>query len=360
MTPRLLTRYLLRHLFAYLVGAAGILAFVLAMVFFVRLFQFAAEKGIPLTWTLGSFGRLTPYLFSLTVPIAFLVATVLTLAQFAESGEIVALRASGFSPLQILKPFLAVAAVLSAVLLALNHRTSPQGLRAFRDSFREGLREVTRLDLTARSLTEVGPFRFYAEKIDAAGQTFSRALLYRQGASEGIRVEAAEGAWRVLPKRGFELTLENGHLQLPNKDPSRLTLANFGRYTVFVPFVPRGWSRVPTTRELASSELRDRIAAGTTDRLRAEAQAELAARTATALSPLVFLAIAAPLGLRIGKRSRHAAFAWLLGALFAYYGLVAFGLTVGGRHLALAGLAPWLADAAGLALGAALTWRALR
>ena len=45
--------------------------------------------------------------------------------------------------------------------------------------------------------------------------------------------------------------------------------------------------------------------------------------------------------------------------LMVYYGLVAMGVGIGRRHDRFAGSAPWLADAAALALGAVLTRRAV-
>ena len=47
-----------------------------------------------------------------------------------------------------------------------------------------------------------------------------------------------------------------------------------------------------------------------------------------------------------------------LGVMFAFYGLLVVGISLGRRHDLLAPTAPWLADILGLAMGAWLTRRA--
>jgi len=351
---RLSSRYILSAFLPFFLVTLGVLVCTLAMTFFVQLLQWAAEKGIALIWTLSSFGNLLPYLLSLALPIAFLVGMLLTLGQLAESGEVIALRASGFSFREILRPFLAVAAALSVALLLLNHSLSPAGLHVFRDSFREGLRQITRLDIEGRSLLDLGPFKFYAESADRKAHTLERVLLYRPGAAEGqIRVQAAHGSWQLLAGRGVELVLSEGELQLPSAtDPTRLALGRFDRYTVFVPFMTKSRVREPTTRELTTPALRARLAEPQlAERRGAEARTEIAARSAIALSPLIFFCMAAPLGLRIDKRSRSMALTLSLAVLFVFYALLSFGIILGNRSIAAAPFTPWLGDLAGLAAG---------
>ena len=72
-----------------------------------------------------------------------------------------------------------------------------------------------------------------------------------------------------------------------------------------------------------------------------------------ALAPFVLFWVACPLGVRLDKRGRVAAFALSLGLIFAYYGLLATGISLGRKTLALAPWGPWLPD---LVCGAAGAW----
>jgi len=83
-------------------------------------------------------------------------------------------------------------------------------------------------------------------------------------------------------------------------------------------------------------------------------------RSASAVSPFVFFFLAAPLGLQMQKHSKGLGFAFSLAILFFFYGLLAVGIGVGRRNEHLSHVAPWLADAAGLACGLAMTRRLSR
>ena len=87
-----LTRYLLRSYLPVFAMAAGVLLSVLLMNYFLRLFNLAVMKGVPLAWIVFCFSRLLPYFLSLALPMAFVVALLLTLGHLAEGGEVLALR----------------------------------------------------------------------------------------------------------------------------------------------------------------------------------------------------------------------------------------------------------------------------
>ena len=65
------------------------------------------------------------------------------------------------------------------------------------------------------------------------------------------------------------------------------------------------------------------------------------------------------LGLRLSRHSRGLGFGVSLLVLMVYYGLVAVGTSIGRSNDRYSRSAPWLADAAALALGAVLTRRAV-
>ncbi|MDE2144084.1 MAG: LptF/LptG family permease, partial [Elusimicrobia bacterium] len=101
----ILPRYVLRQ-FLPTFGAGLVLFFsVLLMNQFLRLFTLAVMKGLPPAWILACFARLLPSFASLTVPMAYLVATMITLGALTDSGEVMALRSAGFAYDEIVRPF---------------------------------------------------------------------------------------------------------------------------------------------------------------------------------------------------------------------------------------------------------------
>ena len=357
---RILPRYFLRIFLPAFALCLAVFSCILLMNHFLRLFNMAVMKGISPLWIAGCFARLLPFVLSLAVPMAFLVALLIALGQLSEGGEITALRASGFSFAELTWPFLAVALALSGLLLYLNHKASPEGFHAFRNRYEAAAGQLARVEIEPRSLVRLGPWRLFAQKADAPTGRLEGVYLVRQDDSGAIRISARRGRLGLEAGKAATLELTDGELQLPNPDPERFTSGSFKRYLVEVPLSGARLERSPDIQEMSSPRLKSLILeAGTTPQHRVEYAVELALRSSAALSPFVFFWIAVPLGLWMGRYGRGMGFALSLAVLFGFYALVALGVSLGRRHGGLAGSAPWLADAAGLALGATLTRRML-
>ena len=355
----ILPRYILRQ-FLPTFGVGLVLFFsVLLMNQFLRLFTMAVMKGLPLLWIASCFARLLPSFASLTVPMAFLVAAMITLGSLTDSGEVMALRSAGFAYHEIVKPFLWAAVTLSALLLIINHRVGPEGYHSFRQQTTEAGQKMAKIELRPRAFTAVGPWRLYAREADARSGVLEGVYLVKPSRTEPVRVNAERGRLTLVAGSGVQLELEDGQLQLPNADPDRYTTGRFDRYKVFMPLVEQSGPRELDLQELTTADLRRRMAApDTAPERRREYAVEKASRWASALSPFVFFWIASPLGVGLKRRTRGLDFAASLGVMFVYYGLLVVGVSLGRRHDALASVAPWLGDVIGLGLGAWLTRRA--
>ncbi|MFH2202027.1 MAG: LptF/LptG family permease [Elusimicrobiota bacterium] len=357
-----LSRYLVRSYIPPFLLSLGIFLFVLLMNHFLRLFNLAVMKGISLAWIFFCFSRLMPFFLSMALPMAFLVALLLTLGQLSESGEVLALRSSGFSFRAILAPYFAIALLLSVFLFLINHKVSPEGFHSFRDSYARAVSQVPHLELDPRTLTRMGEWEIYAEKVvPGTGLLGGVRLVKRQGKYARLRISAPQGTARLERGRGLRLELRDGILLWPNNDPESRTSSTFGRYHMFMPFATKKEVREPDMQELNSLRMRALL---DDDKLqpqkRREYLTEIAVRSAAAAAPFVLFWVACPLGLGLERRSRAVGFALSLVVMFSYYGLLALGIGLGRRDVGWASWAPWLPNAASLVCGGALWWRCLR
>lgn len=358
----ILPRYVLKLFAPAFVLSLSVFAGVLVMNQFLRLFNMAIMKGISPLWIADCFARLLPFIASLALPMAFLVAMLLTLGQLAEGSEITALRAAGFSFGEMTWPFLAAGVLLSGLLLYVNHKASPEGFHSFRDQVLEAGQQIARVDLEPGAFVTLGPWRLFARQVDRDTGRLGGIYLVRSAeGSQAIRVNAARGRLSIEPGRGVVLELQDGDLQLPNPDPSKFTSGSFRLYHVEVPLIGQKVERQLDIPEMDTATLARKLRdPQTTAQHRLEYRVEIAVRTAAALTPFVFFWIAAPLGLGMGRHSRGKSFAASLGILFGFYGLLALGIGVGRRNAALASVAPWTADVVGLGLGVYLTRESAR
>jgi LPS export ABC transporter permease LptF len=355
----ILPRYVLR-LFLPIFGAcAALFLGVLMMNQFLRLFSLAMMKGIPPWWILTCFARLLPSFAALALPMSFLVASMVVLGQLSESGEVMALRASGFSYGEITRPLLWASVLLSLLLLFINHKAGPEGFHSFKKRTTEAAQKVARVELRPRSFTELGPWRLYARGSDAKTGELEGVYLVKPGQVQGMRINAEKGRLTSDPGRGITLELLDGQLQLPSNEPEKFTSGRFERYTVFVPLTVEALTpRELDMQEMNTTLLREKAKEpATTNERRLEYRVETAVRTVGALSPFVFFWVGVPLGMT-KRRTRGADFAASLGVMFVFYGLLVIGVSLGRRHELLAATAPWLCDATGLVAGFFLSRKA--
>ncbi len=352
----ILPRYLLRQFFPIFGASVALFLGVLMMNQFLRLFSLAMMKGIPVWWILTCFARLLPSFAALAVPMSFLVATMVVLGQLNDNGEIMALRAGGFSYREITRPLLWTSIALSALLLIVNHKLGPDGFHSFKKRTTEAAQKVASVELRPRSFTELGPWRLYARDLSSKTGFLDGVYLVKPGQAQGMRINAEKGRLTSDPGRGITLELLEGQLQLPSKEPERFTSGRFQRYSVFVPLTAAASApRELDMQEMSTSRLRAKAKdPETTRERRLEYRVETAVRTVGALSPFVFFWVGVPLGMA-RRRTRGADFAVSLGVMFVFYGLLVVGVSLGRRHEALAATTPWLCDFAGLLAGCFLT-----
>src|SRR5438034_10509734 len=112
--------------------ALGLLlfTFILLLDTISNLMRILVSRGADLGTVLKAFLYLLPSIFSVTIPMAFLLGVLLAFGRLASDSEIVALRASGVSPGRLLRPVLLLATVAGlltfyAVGIGLPEATQP-------------------------------------------------------------------------------------------------------------------------------------------------------------------------------------------------------------------------------------------
>ena len=122
---KLLTRYLLQsHLRIFGLCLVGLTLIYLVIDFAEKIPKFLTHRAELRHIFLYFVLKLPSILFQIT-PLAILMSSLLTLAVLSRSNEITAMRSSGVSLYRVLIPFLAVAQVVSLLLLWANDSVIP-------------------------------------------------------------------------------------------------------------------------------------------------------------------------------------------------------------------------------------------
>jgi len=112
---RLLSRYVLRQLAAPFVFAVAALTSIMLLNQIARRFGALVGKGLPGTVIGEVFLLSLPFIVAMTLPMAVLLAVLYAFSTMASANEITAMRASGVSIGQLLRPVFLAALVLTAV-----------------------------------------------------------------------------------------------------------------------------------------------------------------------------------------------------------------------------------------------------
>jgi len=123
--PQLMDLYLLHNFFFYFFAVlVGFILLFEAFTFFELLDDIARHRS-PLTVVVNYFRYLVPLLLYQLVPLAALVAVLVTLGVLTKNNEIVAFKASGISLYRLAQPLLAASLVLAAAMLLLDDTYLP-------------------------------------------------------------------------------------------------------------------------------------------------------------------------------------------------------------------------------------------
>ncbi|MHB8763029.1 MAG: LPS export ABC transporter permease LptG [Deferrisomatales bacterium] len=303
-------------------------------------------------------GRL-PWMAAQVIPMAALLSTLLSLVLLARHGEITALRAGGVSLRRLAVPYLACGLALSILGGLVQEVAAPRGFAFSREvqEVRIKGRPPSALlrseDLWLRS----GGRLLHVDRIAAGGSELVGVSVAEVEAGRlSRRVDAASARWeqgewvlgeaevrRFRPDGTFE-TERFGRLPYPlaGGGPEEFQISAF------------------SPDEASWPELQRRIR-----RLRAQGldtrdlEVGLWAKTSLPFAAAVMPLLAFPFGVRAGRRggaSLGIAVAVALG--FAYWLVLAVGLSLGKAGVLPAPLAAWAGNALFTAAGAALLWRA--
>jgi LPS export ABC transporter permease LptG len=378
-----LDRYIVRELVSPFCFGGALFTFFLVIDRIYQLTDLVITKGVPFYLVLQLLLYMLPSFFSLTLPMALLVAVLLAGGRLAGDLEIIACKAAGLSTLRLFRPVLAAAVVVTAVTAALTLVINPIANREFQRQLFKILQARALSGLTERVFNPTfGDVIIYVEDVSAS-QVALRGLLVSDERDPKISriITAREG--RLLTdedNRRLTLRLINGAVSEADVLPAapsgggaavrstaagggaasaaRYRLTNFSLYdmSLSIDTPLRGTARgEKPEKDLPLSALRARLTELAADRTaRAPYLVEWHKRFALPVAALVFTLVAFPLAVRSHRGGRSIALVGSLVIIVAYY-LMLTTLESSALRLRLpAALAVWAPNLLLAAFGAAL------
>jgi LPS export ABC transporter permease LptF/LPS export ABC transporter permease LptG len=313
-------------------------------------------------WTIFRvFLNLLPSIFAVTIPMAFLLGVLLAFGRMSSDSEIVALRASGVSPLRLIVPVLLLSTATALVTFYIHTVALPAANQTHRELVFKLVINGTKTTIKPRTFTDKplpGMMLFVSDIAadtgewtnvlihDRRGQSKSQLILSRTGRlvvdepRQSVRVELGEGV-----RHTFDVTKPKDYDQEKFK-----SLAFPLPFAALFPKLPLSKGDREMTLGELSSEIRERLAKGEGRKATARFEVEWHKKFAISTACLVFGMLGLGLSLGNRKEARSAAFALSIAVIFVYYVLIRLGEQAGDTGLMPPFLSMWGAN---LVLGAA-------
>jgi LPS export ABC transporter permease LptF len=372
---RILARYILKEFFPPFIIALICFTFILIFDDLFRLTKLFVQKGISPIYLVELLTYVMPATVVLSLPMAALVAILLSLGRLSTDNEIIAMKAHGVAFHHLMLPLLGITTVLSVVDLGLMDYALPKANLAYatlkRDIQRHNPTFILEEATVMKELEREGKLWMY-ESTDA-----------KSGRMREVKIW--DGIWSGRPRfsharegsLGFEngramLTLYDGLTYEPttdNSDGYRITKFQQQQLALqLTEDLERGAFQNKTPRSMRISQLKEfvtdlRSAVETSQnpdytlsKLRF-AQVEYHKKFSIPFACLAFGLMGVPLGLMVKQSGRMIGFGVGLAVILIYYLLLQIGQSAGLNGMLSPALAMWLPNVVIGIFGIALSIR---
>jgi lipopolysaccharide export system permease protein len=154
MRATLLDRYIIREIVPPTSLGLLVFTFVLLINEIPRLLGVLVAHQAD-AWTIFRvFVHLLPSILAVTIPMAFLLGVLLAFGRMSSDSEIVALRASGVSPLRLIVPVLLLSTVTALITFYINAVALPAANQGYRELVYKLVGERARTAVKPRTFTD--------------------------------------------------------------------------------------------------------------------------------------------------------------------------------------------------------------
>ena len=355
LRPTILDRYVVREMVPPTALGLLLFTFILLLDTISNLMRILVSRGAELMTVLRAFLYLLPSIFSVTIPMAFLLGVLLAFGRLASDSEIVALRASGVSPARLLRPVLALAAFAGLATFYVVGIALPAANQAYRELIFKLVISKARTQMAPRVFNDdlVPGMVFYISDIDSRTGEWKDVFIHDGRTPPKPRlILARTGRLHVDEQRktvGLDLT------QAAEYSFNQIDPADFHLSTAETSFQPLPYEQFfpnialsKGDREMSLWELQEQIrqlkehGKGRADwgRYSVEFHKKFAIPTAC----IVFGLLGLGLSLGSKKEARSAAFGLSIVVIFVYYVLIRLGEQAGDTGLLSPFLSMWGAN----------------
>ena len=314
--------------------------FILLIARILKLVELIVTRGIPLTQVGRLLVLILPTFLELTLPMAFLLAILLGLGRLSGDQELLALKSSGVSPVQILLPLIFVAASVAIITFLLTTWVRPAAQVALKDELYNIAKTRVATALREKVFNDDFPnILIYVEEIIPPGNVGQGILIIdkRETARDNIIVGKVGLINTEEQTHTLSLRLFDGSIYERDRTRSDFSQTNFNIYDFKLDldeFIGPAKMKDAGPKEMSLNRLLKTIEEKQTAGINARPELmEFHQRIAFSFAPIVFCLLGVSLSLlpRTSRANRSWGVALCVVWLVVYYALLSLGKALGER-----------------------------
>jgi lipopolysaccharide export system permease protein len=362
-----LRRYFLREVAVPFLLGIGVFTFILLTARMLKLVELVVNRSVPVFQIAKLFAYILPTFLEVTVPMALLLAVLLSFGRLSADSEIVALKTSGISLYQMVVPVIAFTLLVTLLALLLALYARPWGNSNLKKSLYEIAKTRASAGLRERVFNDdFAGLVIYVEHIEPPGDQLAGILIADARDPNQRNTVLARNGFLVGNEEAHTVTLRlldgSIHTFLPGEKSYHKT--DFTTYDVSLNLgvaLARFSQREKDAQEMTLSELRDVIVQRAASGRPVNAElVELHRKFSLPFACLVFGLVGVPLGVQPVRAVRSRSFSVSLALIFVYYLLLTAGEAMAEKGILPALVALWIPNVVFAALGVVLFVAAAR
>jgi len=343
-------RYIIKEISIPALLSLLIFTCVLLMGKIPRIAELIINKGVPAAQILQLFSYLLPTFLTITIPLSFLLGILLAFGRLSADSEFVALKASGVSLYNLVKPVFILAIFFSLLTAWITIDIEPTSKAAFRSKLFQIAASSASISIKPRVFND--KFKgiiLHIQALDENSKIMQNVFISdeRDGKTPATII-ARNGRFISKPNQyRLTLRLNDGaiHRQSKQGESSTYQIIRFTNYDLNIDLGNQLGSRHKHRQkagELPWKELNGAIVKAKKNKIKHYLQAEKYERIVVAFAPIVLLLVGIPLGLQSSRSGKGSGFALALIIFLAYYVLLNLANTIAEKGVLPAAIILWL------------------
>ena len=284
-------------------------------------------KGLSIILILKAILYLIPSVITESLIFSSVFSVFFTVGEMSAKGELIALRSSRYSYVEINSKIILFVALLIPIIYHLNHYVIPSSRSTSRHYIRTMANRATNVNIKDNTFEKVSSSYIITEEAKHSSlknisiiRNSSKMIEPTKRADYIINIDAKMGTYTTIKDKGLLLSLNNGRISyIDQQDPNRHYLGGFDSYMIFIPFETDRKEYATNIKFLTTKELKKLSRKDPNQTYGIEK--EIWTRTSNSISLLPITVLAMIIAFLFERESKYFSFISSVGIILIYYGV---------------------------------------